>query len=59
MRAFHRTPEARVKILEPEWNFPHRKKDIVIFHNYGRGVVRMDVSAVNSEQLSVSSEVLA
>lgn len=43
MRAFHRTPEARVKLLEPEWNYPHRHSGIVIFHNYGRGVVRMNV----------------
>jgi len=46
MRAFHRTPEAKLTILEPEWNYPHRsKEDIIIFHNYGRGVVRMNVEA--------------
>jgi hypothetical protein len=45
MRAFYRTPEARVKILNPEWNSPHRIKGTIIFHNYGRGVVRMDVDA--------------
>jgi len=44
MRGFFRTPEARVKILEPEWNYPHKHNGIVIFHNYGRGVVRMNVT---------------
>ena len=49
MRAFHRTPEARVKILDPKWNFPHRREGNIIFHNYGRGVVRMDVPAPEIE----------
>jgi len=51
MRGFHRTPEARVKILEPQWNHPHRMKGIVVFHNYGRGVVRMNAS---DERLAIS-----
>lgn len=56
MRAFHRTPEARVNILEPEWNYPHRKPGIFIFHNYGRGVVRMDAPlAVGGEQLALQA----
>lgn len=62
MRAFHRTPEAKVKILEPEWNYPHRRKDIVIFHNYGRGVVRMNVpppAAVDPARLAVGNEAVA
>lgn len=60
MRAFHRTPEARVCLLEPEWNYPHRQPGIVIFHNYGRGVVRMDAPlAVRDKQLSTSREVMA
>lgn len=65
MRAFHRTPEAKVKILPPEWNFPHRKGQIVIFHNYGRGVVRMNVtdsvqhSAISGQQSAVQQEVMA
>jgi len=56
MRAFHRTPKARVKLLEPEWNYPHRSHNgIVIFHNYGRGVVRMDAPiTVSHEQLAIS-----
>lgn len=58
MRAFHRTPEAKVKILEPEWNYPHRKQGIFIFHNYGRGVVRMDAPvALSDERLAVSEAV--
>jgi hypothetical protein len=48
MRGFHRTPEAKLKILEPEWNFPHRKQGIHIFHNYGRGVVRMNVEELTN-----------
>jgi hypothetical protein len=44
MRAFYKTPEARVKVLEPEWNYPHRKEGVFVFHNYGRAVVRMDVA---------------
>lgn len=47
MRGFHRTPEAKVKVLEPEWNHPHRRPGIVIFHNYGRGVVRMNVESTS------------
>jgi Nucleotide-diphospho-sugar transferase. len=58
MRAFHKTPEAKVKVLEPEWNFPHRKEGIVIFHNYGRGVVRMDGGEVSSVGFQVSGDPL-
>ena len=53
MRGFFKTPEAKVKILEPQWNHPHRIKDIVIFHNYGRGVVRMNVGEVSSIKFQV------
>jgi hypothetical protein len=60
MRGFHRTPNARIKILGPEWNYPHMRQNIVIFHNYGRGVVRMNVEkqplADSDEQLAVSKE---
>jgi hypothetical protein len=48
MRGFHKTPGVKVKVLEPQWNFPHRMKDIVIFHNYGRGVVRMNAPGLTS-----------
>lgn len=59
MRAFHRTPEAKVKVLEPEWNYPHRlRAGIVIFHNYGRGVVRMNIGA-ERDKLAVGREVMA
>ena len=54
MRAFYRTPEARVKILDPEWNCPDKKQGIFIFHNYGRGVVRMNVD----QRLAVSGQLL-
>jgi hypothetical protein len=59
MRGFHRTPEARVKLLEPEWNYPHKHKGIVIFHNYGRGVVRMNAPlAVSDQQLAISETIV-
>jgi len=56
MRGFLKTTEVKLKMLEPQWNFPHRIKGIVIFHNYGRGVVRMNVgerSAVSGQRLAV------
>jgi hypothetical protein len=56
MRALHRTPEAKVNIFEPEWNYPHRHKGIVIFHNYGRGVVRMNVE---EQRLAISDKQFA
>jgi hypothetical protein len=33
------------KALPIDWNHPHREKAKIIFHNYGRGVVRMNVAA--------------
>lgn len=45
MRACHRTPELSLKVLTPEWNDPRRKMGQVIFHNYGRGVVRMNIES--------------
>lgn len=32
------------KALSVDWNHPHRDKAKIIFHNYGRGVARMNVS---------------
>lgn len=44
MRAVHAVPDATVKALGVEWNHPHREQAGIIFHNYGRGVARMNVS---------------
>ena len=50
MRACHRTPKAKVNILDPKWNYPHRNHPgTIIFHNYGRAVVRMDVPNQQNE----------
>ena len=42
MRAVHACP-VNHKVLPVDWNHPHRHKAKVIFHNYGRGVARMNV----------------
>lgn len=44
MRAVHAVADAKVKALGVEWNHPHREQAGIIFHNYGRGVARMNVS---------------
>jgi hypothetical protein len=43
MRAMHNTP-VKYKALSIDWNHPHRDKAKIIFHNYGRGVVRVNVA---------------
>lgn len=60
MRAIHKSP-VKVKALSVDWNHPHRHKAKIIFHNYGRGVARVNVDqlAVNSKQLAASSDQLA
>jgi hypothetical protein len=44
MRAIHRVPNIKLSVLSPEWNHPHRQLAGKIFHNYGRGVARMNVT---------------
>lgn len=44
MRALNNVPEARLKVLSVDWNHPHRDKAKIIFHNYGRGVCRTNVT---------------
>lgn len=44
MRALHQCPDVKYKALSPDWNHPHRHKAKIIFHNYGRGVARINVS---------------
>jgi hypothetical protein len=41
-RALHQTQDLKLKRLSTDWNNPHRNesRSLVIFHNYGRGVVR-------------------
>ncbi len=41
-RALHQTNGLKLKRLSTDWNNPHRDRSrtIIIFHNYGRGVVR-------------------
>lgn len=41
MRAMAKNP-VKLKTLSVQWNCPHRAQARIIFHNYGRGVVRMD-----------------
>lgn len=43
IRAIHRC-QINIKMLDPEWNHPHRDQAKIIFHNYGRGVVRINVN---------------
>jgi hypothetical protein len=45
-RAIYQVPDLNVKRLGMDWNHPHRDKSrtVVIFHNYGRGDVRTNVS---------------
>lgn len=40
MRAMYKDHSLNVKHLGVEWNSPHLREDTIIFHNYGRGVVR-------------------
>jgi hypothetical protein len=42
VRAIHQSKELKLKRLSTDWNHPQRNgsRTIVIFHNYGRGVVR-------------------
>lgn len=42
MRAMHRS-KGTYKHLSVDWNNPHREKAKIIFHNYGRGVARVNV----------------
>ena len=43
MRALYKC-QANYKALSVDWNHPHKEKATIIFHNYGRGVARMNVS---------------
>src|SRR5688572_7622905 len=43
MRAIRRNPGVKVAHLPVQWNSPHMTDDAVIFHNYGRGSVRVNV----------------
>jgi hypothetical protein len=43
MRVAYQRP-CRICTLPVGWNSPHRKQAVIIFHNYGRGVVRSNVS---------------
>jgi len=44
MRALHECP-VKYKALSVDWNHPHRHLAKIIFHNYGRGVARINVPA--------------
>ena len=46
MRAIRKQPELKVKYLSPIWNDPALHDDTIIWHNYGRGVVRSEGSEV-------------
>lgn len=49
MRAMHRVGRnVKVKCLEVDWNHPHRDQAGIIFHNYGRAVVRSNVERVTA-----------
>ncbi len=56
MRAMHGNQDVKVKHLSVEWNNPHMNAKAIIFHNYGRGVVRMDVTG---QQSAISGQRLA
>ncbi len=43
MRALHECP-VKYKALSVDWNHPHRHQAKIIFHNYGRGVARVNVT---------------
>jgi hypothetical protein len=44
MRAMEQCP-IKYKALSVDWNHPHRSQAKIIFHNYGRGVARINVTA--------------
>ncbi len=44
MRAVARVSKLKVQYLPVIWNHPHPEEDAIIFHNYGRGNIRMSVS---------------
>jgi hypothetical protein len=44
MRALHEYP-VKYKALSVDWNHPHRHLARIIFHNYGRGTVRSNLSS--------------
>jgi hypothetical protein len=45
MRAIHANQEVKVKRLPVEWNNPHPDRKSIIYHSYGRGIVRKNVTA--------------
>jgi hypothetical protein len=44
MRALHECP-VNYKALSVDWNHPHRHLAKIIFHNYGRGTARVNVTS--------------
>jgi hypothetical protein len=44
IRALHNHPEIKINQLPVEWNYPHYRDDIYIYHHYGRGDVRINPS---------------
>lgn len=43
MRSIHKHPEVKIKKLPVEWNDPSINDNSIIFHNYGRGSIRMNL----------------
>lgn len=41
MRAVHKSKDLKVKYLPYHWNSPHLSDETIIFHDYGRGSVRV------------------
>lgn len=48
MRAMYRVGGVKVKQLDVDWNHPHREQAGIIFHNYGRSVVRSSLERVTA-----------
>lgn len=54
MRALHECP-VNYQALSPDWNHPHRNKARIIFHNYGRGVARMNIDSKISKEMEMTA----
>jgi Putative glycosyl/glycerophosphate transferases involved in teichoic acid biosynthesis TagF/TagB/EpsJ/RodC len=54
MRAMHECT-VKYKALSVDWNHPHRNKARIIFHNYGRGVARMNINPEISKEMEMTA----
>jgi len=55
MRALHECP-VNYKALSVDWNHPHRHLAKIIFHNYGRGTARINVTSPEGIQHATANQ---